>query len=73
MMDQLRLNEGDPIRIVGGRYPKGRMIKIQPQSVDFLEVSDPKALCVILSVRKNAPHRVWAGFANSSVRSGSKE
>ncbi|KAG0666585.1 ubiquitin fusion degradation protein [Rhodotorula mucilaginosa] len=44
MMDQLRLNEGDPIRIVGGRYPKGKMIKIQPQSVDFLEVSDPKAL-----------------------------
>ena len=52
MMDQLRLNEGDPIRIVGGRYPKGKMIKIQPQSVDFLEVSDPKALCVILYVRK---------------------
>ena len=49
-MDQLRLNEGDPIRIVGGRYPKGKMIKIQPQSVDFLEVSDPKALCVFLSV-----------------------
>ncbi|GAA5989359.1 hypothetical protein JCM10908_001277 [Rhodotorula pacifica] len=44
MMDQLRLNEGDVIRIVGGRYPKGKMIKIQPQSVDFLEVSDPKAL-----------------------------
>ncbi|SCV69547.1 BQ2448_2567 [Microbotryum intermedium] len=44
IMDQLRLNEGDPIRIWGGRYPKGKMIKIQPQSVDFLEVSDPKAV-----------------------------
>ncbi|GAA5919788.1 hypothetical protein JCM1841_005861 [Sporobolomyces salmonicolor] len=44
VMDQLRLNEGDPIRIVGGRYPKGKMIKIQPQSVDFLEISDPKAV-----------------------------
>lgn len=45
-MDQLRLNEGDPIRIWGGRYPKGKMIKIQAQSVDFLEVSDPKAVSV---------------------------
>ncbi|KDE03356.1 hypothetical protein MVLG_06162 [Microbotryum lychnidis-dioicae p1A1 Lamole] len=44
IMDQLRLNEGDPIRIWGGRYPKGKMIKIQPQSTDFLEVSDPKAV-----------------------------
>ncbi len=44
IMDQLRLNEGDPIRIVGGRYPKGQRIKIQPQSVDFLEISDPKSV-----------------------------
>ncbi|KAL8278744.1 hypothetical protein RQP46_008813 [Phenoliferia psychrophenolica] len=44
VMDQLRLNEGDPIRIWGGRYPKGKMIKIQAQSVDFIEVSDPKAV-----------------------------
>ncbi|GAA5853707.1 hypothetical protein JCM9279_000283 [Rhodotorula babjevae] len=44
IMDQLRLNEGDPVRLVGGRYPKGKMIKIQPQSVDFLEISDPKAV-----------------------------
>lgn len=47
-MDQLRLNEGDPIRIWGARFPKGKMIKIQAQSVDFLEVSDPKAVCVPL-------------------------
>ena len=47
-MDHLRLNEGDPIRIWGGRYPKGKMIKIQAQSVDFIEVSDPKAVCVVL-------------------------
>jgi ubiquitin fusion degradation protein 1 len=43
-MDQLRLNEGDPIRIWGARFPKGEMVKIQAQSVDFLEVSDPKAV-----------------------------
>ncbi|GAA6061602.1 hypothetical protein JCM10212_000910 [Sporobolomyces blumeae] len=44
IMDQLRLNEGDPIKIVGGRYPKGKFAKIQPQSVDFLEITDPKAV-----------------------------
>ncbi|KAK4053847.1 ubiquitin fusion degradation protein [Microbotryomycetes sp. JL201] len=44
VMDQLRLNEGDPIRLQGARFPKGKMIKIQPQSVDFLEISDPKAV-----------------------------
>jgi ubiquitin fusion degradation protein 1 len=46
-MDQLRLNEGDPIRIWGARFPKGEMVKIQAQSVDFLEVSDPKAVYVL--------------------------
>ncbi|GAA6024984.1 hypothetical protein JCM11491_002810 [Sporobolomyces phaffii] len=44
VMDQLRLDEGDPIRIVGGRYPKGKMVKLQPQSVDFLEITDPKSV-----------------------------
>ncbi len=44
MMKTLRLNEGDPIRITGARLPKGKLIKIQPQQVHFLEVSDPKAL-----------------------------
>lgn len=50
VMDQLRLNEGDPIRIWGARFPKGKMIKLQAQSVDFLEVSDPKAVYVALSL-----------------------
>lgn len=49
VMDRLRLNEGDPIRIWGARMPKGKMIKIQPQSVDFLELSDPKAVYVLSS------------------------
>lgn len=46
MMDQLRLNEGDLIRIQGGRYPKGKLVKLQAQSVDFLEISDHKTVCV---------------------------
>ena len=44
MMKTLRLNEGDPVRITGADLPKGKMVKLQAQSVHFLEVSDPKAV-----------------------------
>lgn len=44
MMKTLRLNEGDALRISGVKLPKGKFIKIQPQQVHFLEVSDPKAV-----------------------------
>ena len=43
-MRMLQLNEGDPIHIQGPRLPKGRFVKLQPQTVDFLEISDPKAV-----------------------------
>ena len=49
MMKTLRLNEGDPVRIAGTDLPKGKMVKLQAQSVHFLEVSDPKAVCVFKS------------------------
>lgn len=44
MMKTLRLNEGDPIRIRGTELPKGKLVKLQAQSVHFLEISDPKAV-----------------------------
>ncbi|PWN52377.1 UFD1-domain-containing protein [Violaceomyces palustris] len=44
MMRTLGLSEGDPIRLTGASLPKGKMVKIQPQTVDFLEISDPKAV-----------------------------
>ncbi|KAF8136734.1 UFD1-domain-containing protein [Boletus edulis] len=44
MMKTLRLEEGDPIRITGTELPKGKFVKIQPQTVHFLEISDPKAV-----------------------------
>lgn len=47
MMKTLRLNEGDPIRITGTELPKGKFTKLQAQSVLFLEISDPKAVCVV--------------------------
>ena len=46
MMKTLRLNEGDPIRVTGCELPKGKLVKLQAQTVDFLEISDPKAVCV---------------------------
>ncbi|RDB20960.1 Ubiquitin fusion degradation protein 1 [Hypsizygus marmoreus] len=44
MMKTLRLTEGDPIRITGAELPKGKLVKLQAQSVHFLEISDPKAV-----------------------------
>ncbi|KXN86916.1 Ubiquitin fusion degradation protein 1, partial [Leucoagaricus sp. SymC.cos] len=44
MMKTLRLNEGDPIRITGTELPKGKFVKLQAQTVHFLEISDPKAV-----------------------------
>src|SRR5882762_6716677 len=44
MMKTLRLNEGDPIRITGAQLPKGKLVKLQAQSVHFLEISDHKAV-----------------------------
>ncbi|TFK55083.1 ubiquitin fusion degradation protein I [Heliocybe sulcata] len=44
MMKTLRLEEGDPVRLTGAELPKGQFVKIQAQTVHFLEVSDPKAV-----------------------------
>lgn len=44
MMRMLELQEGDPIHVQGTRLPKGKFVKLQPQTVDFLEISDPKAV-----------------------------
>ena len=46
MMTTLGLNEGDPVQLSGTSLPKGKMVKIQAQSTDFLQVSDPKAVYV---------------------------
>jgi len=49
MMKTLRLEEGDPIRITGTELPKGKFVKLQAQTVHFLEISDPKAVYVALT------------------------
>lgn len=43
-METLDLKSGDFVQISNTRLPSGKLIKIQPQSPDFLEISDPRAV-----------------------------
>ncbi|CAG8525659.1 7876_t:CDS:2 [Ambispora gerdemannii] len=44
MMQTLLLEQGDIIEIKNSTLPLGNFVKIQPQSVEFLDISDPKAV-----------------------------
>ncbi|KAF3941190.1 hypothetical protein ABW19_dt0201816 [Dactylella cylindrospora] len=44
MMNTLLLEPGDLIQVKSTDLPPGSFIKLQPQSVDFLDISDPKAV-----------------------------
>ena len=44
MMQNLLLEEGDVIHISSARLPKGQLIKLQPHTQDFLDISNPKAV-----------------------------
>ncbi|KAF8978979.1 ubiquitin fusion degradation protein [Entomortierella lignicola] len=44
MMKTLTLSEGDLVTVKSANLPLGSFVKIQPQSVDFLDISDPKAV-----------------------------
>ena len=44
MMQTLRLNEGEYIEVRSVHLPLGKFVKIQPQSVAFLDITDPKAV-----------------------------
>jgi ubiquitin fusion degradation protein 1 len=43
-METLSLAQGDFVQISNTRLPSGKLIKIQPQSPDFLEITDPRAV-----------------------------
>lgn len=43
-METLDLKQGDFIQISNTHLPSGKLIKIQPQSPDFLEITDPRAV-----------------------------
>ncbi|CCH46086.1 Ubiquitin fusion degradation protein 1 [Wickerhamomyces ciferrii] len=44
MMSTLQLKPGAIIKITNSDVPLGKFVKIEPQSVDFLDISDPKAV-----------------------------
>lgn len=44
MMQNLLISEGDVITVSNVSLPKAKMIKLKPQHVDFLEISNPKAV-----------------------------
>jgi len=44
MMNALQVEQGEIIEIKNTSLPLGTFVRIQPQSVDFLDISDPKAV-----------------------------
>jgi ubiquitin fusion degradation protein 1 len=44
MMSSLSLTEGDLVTLKNVSLPTGKFVKIQPQSTDFLDISDPKTV-----------------------------
>ena len=48
MMQNLGLEEGDFVCIKNVTLPQGNFAKFEPQSVDFLDISNPRAVYVFL-------------------------
>ena len=46
MMQNLLLQEGDIVKLKSCSLPKGTYVKLRPQSKDFLDITNPKAVCV---------------------------
>lgn len=44
MMENLLLQEGDIVRLKNATLPKGKYVKLQPHTKDFLDISNPKAI-----------------------------
>lgn len=40
------LQEGDIVRVKNVTLPKGKYVKLQPHTKDFLDISNPKAMWV---------------------------
>jgi len=44
MMKQLKVNAGVIIGVKNVTLPLGRFVKLQPQSIAFLDIHDPRAV-----------------------------
>lgn len=50
MMQNMLLKEGDAVRVKNATLPKGTYVKLQPHTMDFLDISNPKAMLVSFSI-----------------------
>jgi len=44
MMENMHLNEGDIVHLKSATIQKGKFVKLQPQTTDFIKISNPKAV-----------------------------
>ena len=44
MMENMHLNEGDIVQLRSASIAKGKFVKLQPQTSDFINISSPKAV-----------------------------
>ena len=44
MMENMHLNEGDIVHLKSASIQKGSFVKLQPQTTDFIKISNPKAV-----------------------------
>ena len=44
MMENMHLNEGDVVHLRSATLQKGSFVKLQPQTTDFIKISNPKAV-----------------------------
>lgn len=49
-MQNMLLQEGDTVRVKNATLPKGTYVKLQPHTMDFLDISNPKAMLVRFSI-----------------------
>ena len=46
MMENLALSENDIVRLRNCSLPKATYVKLQPETMDFLDITNPKAVYV---------------------------
>ena len=67
MMENMHLNEGDIVHLKSATLQKGSFVKLQPQTTDFIKISNPKAVLeqslrsfsALTKVRVRVRIRVW--------------
>ncbi|KAG5457789.1 MAG: ubiquitin fusion degradation protein UFD1-domain-containing protein, partial [Olpidium bornovanus] len=67
MMKMLNVEQGQIVKIVNTTLPTGHFVKIQPQSVDFLDITDPKAVYASPDLRLENAFRNFSTLTRGDV------